>query len=440
MKPNQLLGLGLLAATMLVTACVPKKVEDEPTTVTPSNVVEVTTDILSSTTWSADKVYLLKDFVHVRSGATLTIEAGTIIKGDKASKASLIILPGGKISAIGTPTKPIVFTSNLPKGQRAAGDWGGLIILGKGIVNKAAATVEGEGSPFGGADNADNSGTLKYVRIEFAGVPFEADKEINGLTLGGVGSGTTIDYVQVSYSGDDSFEWFGGAANAKHLVAYAGIDDDFDTDNGFVGNVQYGAVLRDPNIADQCTCSSSNGFESDNDGAGTSATPQTTANFANISIFVAPGAVNAKYNDGIFIRRNSAINVFNTLVVGAYPKAGLELNGSASQASFTADLFKLQGIALVDMTTKTLATDAVKFADAANKNYTSWLLADLKLATGFNALGKPNFLPQSTSPLLIANNAATTPAAFEAAPYIGAFGTTDWTATWTNFDPQNTSY
>ena len=172
--------------------------------------------------------------MYVEDGATLTIEPGTIIKGEKSSKGSLIVKRGGKIIANGTVDKPIVFTSNQAKGSRAAGDWGGLVLLGKAPVNKTPAVIEGENlTQFGGTDAADNSGSLKYVRIEFAGIAFETDKEINGLTFGGVGSGTTIDYVQVSHSGDDSYEWFGGTVNAKHLIAFRGLDDDFDTDNRF---------------------------------------------------------------------------------------------------------------------------------------------------------------------------------------------------------------
>ena len=191
----------------------------------------------------------------------LTIEPGTIIKGDKLTKGTLIVKPGAKIMAEGSATKPIVFTSSSAKGSRNYGDWGGIILLGKAPVNKTPATIEGENvSTFGGTDAADNSGTLKYVRIEFAGIAFETDKEINGLTFGGVGSGTTIDYVQVSYSGDDAYEWFGGSVNAKHLISYRTLDDDFDTDWGFSGNVQYAMALRDPAVADQCSCSDSNGF------------------------------------------------------------------------------------------------------------------------------------------------------------------------------------
>ena len=126
-----------------------------------------------------------------------------------------------------------------------------MIILGNARVNKNPSVIEGENiTTFGGDNNSDNSGILKYVRIEFAGIPFETDKEINGLTLAGVGSNTIIDYVQVSHSGDDSFEWFGGTVNASHLIAYSGVDDDFDSDNGYSGLVQYGLALRNPVIAD----------------------------------------------------------------------------------------------------------------------------------------------------------------------------------------------
>jgi hypothetical protein len=436
---TKLATVASLVVALTFTACVNKTTTITPV-VTDKSVVEISADITANTTWSADKIYLLKGFRYVQAGATLTIEAGTIIKGDKDSKASLIVKPGGKLIAIGTPEKPIVFTSNQAKGSRGAGDWGGLILLGNAKVNKNPAVIEGENiSTFGGSDDNDNSGTLKYVRIEFAGIAFEPDKEINGLTFGGVGSGTTIDYVQVSYSGDDSYEWFGGAVNCKHLVAYRGVDDDFDTDNGFSGKVQYGVALRDPNIADQCACSSSNGFESDNDGSGSTALPQTSAQFANISIFMGAGAApNAKFNDGMLIRRNSALSIYNSIVVGAYPKAGLEFNGAASQANYIAASAKIQGVALVDMSKKLLTADSATFYNAANKNYTTWTAADLKLNAAFNTLGAPKFLPTAASPLF--SNYVFLPAGFETANYMGAFGTTDWTATWTNFDPQNTEY
>ncbi|UOQ65881.1 hypothetical protein [Hymenobacter volaticus] len=167
---------------------------------------------LTTQTLSRNTIYLLQGFVYVPNGVTLTIEPGTIIKGDKVSKGSLIVQRGGRLIADGTPTQPIVFTSNQPAGSRAAGDWGGIILCGSAPQNLPGdPTIEGGPvANFGGTNAADNSGILRYVRIEFPGVEFVANNEINGLTLGGVGSGTIIDYVQVSYSGDDSYEWFGG--------------------------------------------------------------------------------------------------------------------------------------------------------------------------------------------------------------------------------------
>lgn len=396
--------------------------------------------ITTATTWKAVNKYILDGFVYVENNATLTIEPGTIIKGDKLTKGSLIIKPGAKLMAEGTAAKPIVFTSSAAKGSRNYGDWGGIILLGKAPVNKVPATIEGENaSEFGGTDAADNSGTLKYVRIEFAGIGFETDKEINGLTFGGVGSGTTIDYIQVSYSGDDAYEWFGGTVNAKHLVSYRNLDDDFDTDWGYRGNVQYGLALRDPAVADQCACSDSNGFESDNDASGSGATPKTNAKFSNISIFIAPGAVNAKYRSAFRIRRNSAVSIYNSVVSGAYPKGGLELEQDSTQNNFKLGRSDYRGLVFAGMTKGIVSGDTTMLKDAARKNMFAADIATLKLDPAYNTLGTGvKLLPQAGSPLL--TGGVTLPAGFEANTYIGAFGTTDWTTGWTNFDPQNTDY
>ena len=163
-------------------------------------------------------VYLMKGWIYVADGAELTIEPGTVIKGEKASAASLIVEPGGKLYAKGTESAPIVFTSAEAKGNRKPGDWGGLIICGRGTNNKGVLGQQIEGGPrtkHGGNDANDNSGILSYVRVEFAGYPFQKDKEINAVTLGSVGAGTQIDHVQVSYTNDESFEWFGGNVNCR---------------------------------------------------------------------------------------------------------------------------------------------------------------------------------------------------------------------------------
>ena len=180
-------------------------------------------DITTDTKWYAAAKYMLSGFVYVKNNATLTIEPGTIIKGISGTKAALMIERGSKIMAAGTADKPIVFTSDKPKGQRVYGDWGGLVLCGNAPTNKhdqgtgVGIAEGGIGSLYGGTDAADNSGVLQYVRIEFPGIGLTAtaNSEINGLTLYAVGSGTTIDHIQVSYSGDDSYEWFGGTVNLQ---------------------------------------------------------------------------------------------------------------------------------------------------------------------------------------------------------------------------------
>lgn len=443
MKKFSVLSAFYLLSLLLFTSCKNEMLEEEITIPAPANraLVEVSGTITANTTWNESKKYLLKGFVYVEAGATLTIEPGTIILGDKSSKGTLIIKPGAKIIARGTAQKPIVFTSGQAKGARNYGDWGGIILLGKAKVNKTPATIEGENiSTFGGQDEADNSGVLKYVRIEFAGIAFETDKEINGLTLGGVGSGTEIDYVQVSYSGDDAYEWFGGSVNAKHLIAYRTLDDDFDTDWGYSGKVQYAFSLRDPVVADQCSCSDSNGFESDNDASGSEANPQTSASFANVSIFIGNGAVDKKYRSALRIRRNSAISVYNSAFIGGWvAKGGLELEGTASQANFVNGKSNYAGLVVTGMTKPIVTGDEVKLKEANRLNQFGVAVDELGLSQGFNnLLAKPALTLSANSKLLSAG--VTLPAGFEANKQIGAFGTNDWTAGWTNWDPQNTDY
>lgn len=323
----------------------------------PSTTTTVNANITSNTTWLATNVYHLVGNVAVTNGATLTIQAGTIIRGDVTSKSCLIITKGAKIIAQGTASDPIVFTSNEePAGNgRASGDWGGVIILGNGVINTPGTNVSCTGCGagpnvnmvegfaaydatqlYGGTDNADNSGVLSYVRIEFAGVALSgtANSEINGLTLGGVGSGTQLDHVQVSFSGDDAFEWFGGAVNCKHLIAYRTLDDDLDVDYGYQGNVQYGLVVRDPNLADASKVES---FECDNYNAGIGRTPITTGTFSNITVVGPTRDGNTTPGSGLFlcaaqIRRNAGVSIFNSIFTG-WPK-GLQIAGSATQDNF----------------------------------------------------------------------------------------------------------
>ena len=408
-------------------------------------------DITASTTWNAINTYVLNGFVYVKAPAVLTIEAGTKIRGDKSSKGTLIIERGAQIMAVGTASNPIVFTSNEPAGQRDYGDWGGVIICGNAPVNLPGGEgiIEGgTNASFGGglSPNAnDNSGKLKYVRIEFCGIAFQPNQEINGLTLGGVGSGTEIDYIQVSYSGDDSYEMFGGTVNLKHIIAFRGWDDDFDTDNGFSGNVQFGVGLRDPNIADQ---SGSNGFESDNDGSGTTATPITHPIFSNMSLFgpqVNSGtSINTLFKRAAHLRRNTKTCIYNSILTG-YP-TGLLIDGTLTETNAdNADLqFRNNVIAgcasnleVVSGSTWDITTwfNTAGFNNAIYANN-----SDLMITDPYNLDG-PNFLPGAGSPVLTgADFTNSNLSGFEQVNYKGAFGATDWTSGWSNWNPQNTNY
>lgn len=308
---------------------------DPENTVYPATVTTVSADITTNTTWSG--VVKLMNKVYVKNNATLTIAPGTIIRGDKLTQGTLLITRGAKIIADGTAANPIVFTSNEAVGARNEGDWGGLVLLGLAKNNQPGGVANIEGivpttdSQFGGNFDNDNSGILRYVRVEFAGIPLEPNKEINGITFGSVGNQTVVDYVQVSFSGDDSFEWFGGTVNCKHLIAYRGIDDDFDTDFGYRGKVQFFLSIRDKDMSD--AAGDSNCFESDNDAAGSTAQPKTAPIFSNGTIVGPKGngttalPVGEKFEKSFRLRRNTATSVFNTLSTGW--EKGLSIEGTA---------------------------------------------------------------------------------------------------------------
>jgi hypothetical protein len=307
---------------------------DPENTVYPATVTTVSADITTNTTWSG--VVKLMNKVYVKNNATLTIAPGTIIRGDKLTQGSLIITRGAKILADGTAANPIIFTSNEAVGARNEGDWGGLVLLGLAKNNQPGGVANIEGivpttdTQFGGNYDNDYSGILRYVRIEFAGIALEPNKEINGVTFGSVGSQTIVDYVQVSFSGDDSFEWFGGTVNCKHLIAYRGLDDDFDTDFGYRGKVQFFLSIRDKDMSD--AAGDSNSFESDNDAAGSTAQPKTAPIFSNGTIVGPKGngttalPIGEKFEKSFRLRRNTATSVFNTLTTGW--EKGLSIEGT----------------------------------------------------------------------------------------------------------------
>ena len=448
MKFQKLLPLmfaGAVAISAGVSSC--KKESNTPTPPPADTSNVLTGDITSNRTLTNNKPWTLKGYVYVKDGATLTIPAGTIIKSDIIEKGALIVERGGKLVAEGTATSPIVFTSGLPKGQRRPGDWGGIILLGKAPTNRTSEpTIEGGvNRQYGGTDANDNSGILKYVRIEFAGIAAAPGSEINSLTLGGVGNGTTIENVMVSYGNDDGFEFFGGTVNCKNLISWASLDDDFDFDFGYSGKIQFAISAKHPQYADNGDAS--NGIECDNDGTGTLATPFTHPNLSNFT-FVGPnGRANtqANHNFANRFRRSTHFTLRNSVMIG-FQKAGLSLESAETGTAYTngtsefknnlvhaitKPFFGNSGSGLTDSTIKAIAiANGCIALDSANQ---------VMLANPWS-LTAPSFAPQTGSMVLSGASFSGLDAYFEIVNHVGAIGNNDWTQGWTNWDPNNADY
>lgn len=427
-------------------------------------------NITTNTTLEASKVYILQGQVNVQEGATLTIQAGTIIKGDKRTRGTLVIRRGARIVAEGTKEKPIVMTSAQDAGARDKGDWGGLVILGRARVNQPDPAVEGiePAAIFGGTNDADNSGILRYVRIEYAGIELTPNNETNSLTLGGVGSGTVVEYVQVSYGGDDGFEWFGGTVNGKYLVSLGTWDDDFDCDYGWSGNIQFALAVRAPFLADQ---SQSNAFECDNGPNDNDVQPYTTATFSNVTVLgprdIHGRGISANYANGVHVRRRTAVTIANSIITGfatgvrmdnlstfeQYARGnGIMYNnrfvvaGTGTTAPTTVAVGT--GIVLTDLVTY-LSTNRNTFMGGTAINADSLARFGLKAANYFGSRSlaqypaNPDFSVTTGSLLNAARfDIPKLQVAFfdKSATYIGAFGNTDWTDGWTEFVPLNATY
>ena len=279
--------------------------------------------------------YTLRGYVYVNNRARLTFAAGSTIVSDTVNKGALIIEQNSRLICDGTASEPIVFTSGKAPGQRKPGDWGGIAIAGNAPTNRTTPPLleGGINAVYGGSLANDNSGILRYVRIEFAGIAADPNSEINGLTLGGVGSGTIIENVQVSYGNDDAYEFFGGTVNCRNLIAFATADDDFDFDFGYVGRIQFGVSLRDPLFVDGGDAG--NGIECDNDGAGTTATPRTRPVLSNFTFLGPNGAAGtlANHNFNTRFRRSTQFVLVNSILAG-YRVAGFQFESDSTAASY----------------------------------------------------------------------------------------------------------
>lgn len=345
-------------------------------------------NITTTLTLDATKTYLLRGLVVVRSGGKLVIPAGTIIRAQAdlsvtpKNYASIVVERGGQIEVLGTAASPVVITSAKATGARDRGDWGGLVIAGRSNHNLLDGTtnnnIQLEGfntisfdanlARIGGTIPNDNSGIVRYLRIEFGGLAFEANREVNGLTLGAVGAATEINHVQVSFGGDDAFEWFGGTVNSSYLIAYKTTDDDFDTDNGYSGKSQFGIGVKDTayydlSYAASTGSSTSEGFESDNEATGTaSVKPYTNGIFSNYTMLgpVAVGGTYASLNStsraafrrGARIRRNSSLRIANSIFMGYRNFLLIDGDSSLRNTNFPALLALVTPSTPVDPITK----------------------------------------------------------------------------------------
>lgn len=344
----------------------------------------VTGDITTNTTWRRDTTYVLAGFIHVANGATLTIEAGTTIRGDFTTVGSaLFVLRGAKIMAIGTAALPIVFTSSQPVGQRKPGDWGGLVIIGNGVLNRTGVTIQLEGSGTesgttpgtnytvnysGGTTNSDNSGELRYVRVEYAGYAPSVNAELNSFSFAAVGSGTKLSFLQAMAGLDDSFEFWGGAVDATNLVSYEAGDDHYDMSEGYQGRLQYIIALQSTSLTPRTgagsPASDPQGIENDGcEGSGCTngrnTTPYTYPVVANFTLIGTNNSATSGSSGGVgmMLRRGTGGFYVNGLL-SRWPRGAISVRDAETFA-------RASSSATPDLTTTDLAVRNVLIAESA---------------------------------------------------------------------------
>jgi hypothetical protein len=452
---KQLKFFGWIMLLILVTESCTKTYNEEDKSSNTDQPGVLSGEITTYTKLTKDRTWYLKGYLYVTNSAILEIEAGTIIKSDTTQKGALIIERGSKIIANGTSAQPIIFTSGKSAGQRAPGDWGGIIILGKATINQPGgeATIEGGiGRMYGGGANPndnDNSGILRYVRIEFAGIAAQPNSEINGLTLGAVGRGSTIENIQVSYANDDAYEFFGGTVNCRNLIALATADDDFDFDFGYTGMIQFAVALRDPKFVD--AGDAGNGIECDNENPYSGRTPFTRPVLSNFTIIGPDNASGtaANHNFGNRWRRGTRFVFRNSILLG-HQKGGFSIESDASAGAYlrgesqflnniiysvTAP-FKISSVSADTLTALQMETKAI--AEGCLKLNSS---SEVGLNNPFNLLN-PDFMPNAGSPAMSGSlfTGELSNSFFQSTNFRGAFGSTNWMSGWTYFDPKNGNY
>lgn len=445
MKNYTLLVLILIAACM---GCKKDNVSTHATVKTET----LQGNITQNTVLNANTHYILKGQVYVKNNATLTIPAGTTIyaeKNDTAEKKTvLVVTRGAKIFINGTADQPVVFTSNAA--VKAQGDWGALVILGSAPTNVTQGNAMGlpvsADTQYGGTNSADNSGSITYLRIEYAGginPPAEDEwivDKVAGLSLNGVGSGTKIDNVMVEHSNDDGFQFVGGTVNATHLIGYNNGDDDFDIDLGYTGKLQFLISYRTQASSQALRA---NGIESYTDQVPTTNPPISRPVISNVTIIGPQGdeTVKSNLNQAVYIRKGTEFALRNS-IIAEYPQGGLmvcmktrpillagvysEFKNNLVNADTTARAFcwDISTAVIPDPQLTAFATNST------NNNTVVAASGDLKLRAMYSS-GAPDLTPADGSPALSGSDFSGpdfSSSFFVNTTYRGAIGTTNWAA------------
>lgn len=426
-------GLTLMAVPVSTELATPVNVPgiDKP-------VIVVTGEVTGAETWVNSNYYVLRGAVFVRNGATLTVQAGTRVIGESGSAGTLVVERGGRIMASGTAAAPIVFTSDQAPGLRNRGDWGGIIINGRAPVNLEGGEGAGEGDTgvYGGTDPNDNSGVLRYVRVEFSGIEFSPDNELNGIAFQGVGRGTTVDYVQAHMSRDDAVEFFGGTVDMKHSVMSNAADDSLDWTFGWTGRVQFAAVTQRGDDAD-------NGIEADGNEFNNNATPRSNPQIYNITMCGDPDR-----NEGgegpraANLRRGTAFTLRNFLVTG-FKATGLQIETSNTATTGQIDNGTTQmGAGVVWGIPTPLHSSVATYVNSGRFPNVRTSVDPGVSTTACSTHASPNFQPSGVATLAGGQLAPIQPpndGFFETVTFIGAVAPAphaNWMDGWTSF-PQN---
>lgn len=404
----------------------------------PARRIEVNGPITADTTWSGRNTYILKQHIFVQAG-TLTIQPGATIIGEPGS--SLVITREARIQAVGTAAKPIVFTSAQPAGSRRPGDWGGVVLLGKAPINVAGGETYIEGfaanvddrTKYGGPDAAHSCGFLKYARIEFAGFKLVNNNELNGLTMGGCGRGTEIDYVQVHKGADDGVEMFGGTADLKHVLVTSPDDDGLDWDFGYNGRVQFLVVQQDLEVGNY-------GIEADNNPNNKDASPRSMPEVWNVTLIGSSRGPGGAVKSGAMHLKNGTGGRISNAIVAHFSDVAIDVDGAPAVAAYERGELAIRNSIFWNLKgERTILPgeskdndngfdEAARLLDGANGS----LVLDPMIGGAHN-LAAPSFMPAAVSAQLIG---AAPPADgfFDgSATFKGAMGTEDWTAGWTAF-------